>query len=78
MGAEDRHEFLKWATDSLYQRWQIGEERYQSDKLGFQGAPVEHAIEETLDNLIYLFMAKREKDFMLERIAQQVRELKGL
>ena len=55
----DRQEFLVWAESSLFKRWVLGDERYESCTLGFQGDPLDHAIEEALDLVLYLWIAKR-------------------
>lgn len=59
MKAEDREEFLGWAEQALSARWQLGADLYHSDVRGFQGDPIDHAIEEALDLVLYLFMTKR-------------------
>ena len=61
MGVGDKSVFLAEVRDSLYKRWEVGREKYRSDIHGFQGDPLEHAWEETLDQLFYIYMARRER-----------------
>ena len=70
----DQTEFRHWSDISLSARWELGREKYQSDVKGFQGDPIDHAIEECLDQLIYLFMAKRrhsELRYALEKAREE-------
>ena len=62
MKPEDRNEFLDWVAAALNERWELGRERYQSDRLGFQGDPLNQATEEALDQVYYLWVAKRQRD----------------
>jgi trimethylamine:corrinoid methyltransferase-like protein len=59
MEQKDAIEFGQWVEDGLNARWQIGMERYESHIKGFQGNPLDHAIEEALDQLLYLWIEKR-------------------
>ena len=59
MGAEQMGEYLLWLQSVAPERWEKGREKYESDRLGFQGDPVEHAIEEWLDMGVYLFYTQR-------------------
>lgn len=58
----DYDQFLEWVDTNTLNRWQLGQERYLSDVKGFQGDPIDHAIEETFDSLLYLWIAKRRQD----------------
>lgn len=62
MGPKDRAEFLAWTNQELESRWQVGNERYQSEANGFQGDPFEHLGEELLDALLYWYWEKRRRD----------------
>jgi hypothetical protein len=59
MSGEDRLDFLQWVEDGLNREWEKGQEKYQSHILGFQGTPLDHAIEEALNILCYLWIEKR-------------------
>ena len=61
MAVVDKYEFLDWAGRALKDRWDLGDERYNSSKQGFQGNPTDHAIEEALDLLVYLWIQKRKE-----------------
>lgn len=61
MGTEDRLDFLQWVEDGLNHEWEKGRHKYHSDALGFQGNPLDHAIEEALNLLCYLWMEKRKQ-----------------
>ena len=50
---------MEWIDTNTVERWNLGRQRYQSDIKGFQGDPIDHAIEEGFDMLLYLFIAKR-------------------
>lgn len=50
-----------WIADAVFERLRIGRERYRSDRLGFQGDPLEQAIEEWLDEGVYLFWERRRR-----------------
>ena len=60
----------------------ITRERYQqgSNRFGdrFQGDPIDHAVEEGVDSLFYLEMARRERANLIERIEMLEYELKEL
>ncbi len=56
LDTETRNTFLEWVYDSNKERNALGRERYGDT---FQGDPLEHAIEEALDLLFYLWAAKR-------------------
>jgi len=62
----DYDQFLEWVDTNTLDRWQLGKERYQSDIKGFQGDPLDHAIEEMFDALLYLWIAKRRQDGALD------------
>ena len=59
MTANERQDYLNWLEDTALDRWLGGEIKYHSDILGFQGDPLEHAIEEAFDILCYLWYLKR-------------------
>ena len=60
----------------------ITRERYQqgSNRFGdrFQGDPIDHAVEEGVDSLFYLEMARRERANLIERIEMLMNENKQL
>lgn len=62
MTIADYDQFLEWVDTNTLNRWNLGKERYQSDVKGFQGDPIDHAIEEMFDGLLYLWMAKRRQE----------------
>lgn len=51
-----RWDFVEWAIRAIDKRVAVGVERYGDE---FQGDPLDHAIEEALDLLFYLWVAKR-------------------
>ena len=61
MEPKDQMEFMACLDISLRSRWERGEAKYDSALQGFQGNPLDHAIEEALDLVLYLWMAKRQK-----------------
>jgi hypothetical protein len=62
MEEPDRVNFISWADAELNARWLLGDQRYNSSHTGFKGNPIDHAIEEALDLLVYLWIAKRRED----------------
>ena len=52
----DRNDFLIEVGKSLAARQQVGERTYGNE---FQGEPLDHAWEELLDALFYVWIAKR-------------------
>ena len=42
-------------------RWELGRERYHKKSINFQGSPTDHAIEEALDLLVYLWVMRRRR-----------------
>jgi hypothetical protein len=61
----DRVEFLSWSIEQLNARWKLGDERYNSSETGFRGDPLDHAIEEALDLVVYLWVEKRKREIAL-------------
>ena len=59
MRGKDKDEFKEWLDVSINQRLAIGEAKYHSSEHGFHGEPLDHAIEEALDLIFYLYMEKR-------------------
>ena len=53
--------FRKWTDDSVAARWELGRERYHKKSINFQGPPTDHAIEEALDLLVYLWVMRRRR-----------------
>lgn len=51
-----RESFTDWADEQMRKRAKLGHERYGDI---FQGDPIDQAIEECLDQLFYLWVAKR-------------------
>ena len=62
MDDDAKDEFRRWADGNLRERWTLGDKRYNSSAFGFQGDPLDHAIEEAFDLLLYLWMQKRKED----------------
>ena len=69
----DKNIFLQEIRSSLSERWRMGSEKYQSEVKGFQGSPLQHAIEESLDLPLYLFYTKR----YLEQLEDLLRWVAG-
>ena len=59
--AEERA-FRSWTDEGVAGRWELGRERYHRESIDFKGLPVAHAIEEALDLLVYLWVAKLRRD----------------
>ena len=59
MGWEDLAQLQQWVKEGVERRWRVGEERYHSNVLGFQGQPMAHLVEELMDALVYLFAEMR-------------------
>ena len=68
MESADRIDFINWAINNLNGRWDKGDDKYDSGQTGFKGDPIDHAIEEALDLLVYLWVAKSEKLYREEKI----------
>lgn len=61
MQQQDAEEFFAWVTAGINQRWLKGMETYESHLSGFKGNPIDHAIEEVLDLVLYLWIEKRKQ-----------------
>ena len=61
MGRWERNDFIEWLDDTAKARWEKGRVKYHSDELGFQGQPLDHAIEEAFDLLVYLWYTRRQR-----------------
>ena len=59
MGTNDNNILLNLIKSELEDRLELGRLHYQSDIKGFQGDPLDRAIEEALDLIIYLFKEKQ-------------------
>lgn len=59
---KDFNEFIEWIGKLAAQRQNLGIEHYEADVKGFQGNPLDHAIEEAFDLLLYLFYERRNRD----------------
>ena len=55
----ERQEFIQGLVTELTARWDFGERKYESARLGFQGDPVRHGLEEILDAFFYSYYARR-------------------
>ena len=60
MTETDKDRYYRWVQNNLEKRWKLGEEKYDLPN-GFQGDPLDHAIEEAFDLLVYLFYQKRKQ-----------------
>ena len=58
-------EFFDWVRDNQRKRMEEGLSKYKSEELGFQGDPLEHALEEILDALFYIYYAMRQRNSLL-------------
>ena len=58
----ERRAFREWTDAEVAGRWELGRERYHRESIDFKGLPNPHAIEEALDLLVYLWVAKRRRD----------------
>jgi hypothetical protein len=56
LDAQERTAFLKWVVDSLLNRQEAGRKEHGDT---FHGNPLDHAIEEQLDAIFYLWEEKR-------------------
>ena len=65
VGTMQRVDFADEVIIALKQRAKEGERKYKSSSIGFQGDPLQHAWEEALDALFYIWYAKRERDSLL-------------
>ena len=57
----EKEEYLDWVASQMDSRWEMGDLKYNSSVLGFQGDPLQHAIEEALDLLCYLWYIQRKE-----------------
>ena len=55
---QERKEFIVAVIEDLAKRQAVGVERFGTE---FQGDPIEHAWEELLDGLYYLWKARKER-----------------
>lgn len=69
VGSVQRTDFPYDVHIALKKRAEDGERKYKSSSVGFQGDPLEHAWEEALDALFYIWYAKRERNDLLERLS---------
>ena len=68
----EKEEFIQGLVTELTARWEFGNDKYESARLGFQGDPVRHGLEEILDAFFYSYYARR---YVLS-LEAEVRELK--
>ena len=68
----EKKEFIQGLVAELTDRWEFGDDKYESSRLGFRGDPVRHGLEEILDAFFYSFYARR----LVEALEQEIRELK--
>ena len=61
MGDKERTDFIQWITESANRRWIVGDNKYHSSALGFQGDPLNHLIEELQDALLYAYYLRRQR-----------------
>ncbi len=59
---KDKIKYENWLDENISKRWKLGEERYNSHIDGFQGNPLDRAIEEAFDLLFYLWEEKRKQE----------------
>lgn len=52
-------DYYAWVAGALRERAALGRRRYGQT---FQGDPLDHAVEETLDLLFYLYQMRRQRD----------------
>ena len=62
MDWEAREEVLASVQKRFAARWEKGRTKYRSDLFGFQGDPLEHALEEAYDLVIYLEYLVRQRN----------------
>lgn len=75
---QDRIEFIDWVESEINKRLDEGERKYASSRHGFQGDPLQHAREELLDGLFYVFYAMREREELIRsniRLSNEVEQL---
>ena len=58
MSKESKDNLVVWTINTLKDRLLVGEEKYNSETKGFRGDPLDHAIEEAFDIMVYLYFAK--------------------
>lgn len=60
MDSKAQKEIILEIVTRLTERLAIGQHKYQSHKIGFQGSPLVHLEAELYDAIIYLEMLKRQ------------------
>ena len=55
----DPEDFIEHISKKARARLELGEQRYKSSKLGFQGVPLPHLEEEMYDALFYIWMDRQ-------------------
>ena len=68
----EKREYIQGLVTELTARWEFGDDKYESSRLGFRGDPIRHGLEEILDAFFYSFYARR----MVLALEEEIRELK--
>ena len=58
MSKESKDNLVTWTINTLKDRLLVGEQKYNSEAEGFRGDPLDHAIEEAFDIMVYLYFTK--------------------
>ena len=77
----EQQDFAEWASIKIRERAIFGEKKYHSSLMGFQGDPLIQLTQEAFDSLFYSWMAEKEREYHLERIAELERfneQLRGI
>ncbi len=64
---EEIHEFVVFTAETVSDAVNRGKESYPNDT--FEGDPIDQAIQENIDQLFYLFYAKRRHEAMLKALS---------
>ena len=72
LGHEEQLDYRSWVSKEICNRLNKGETEYKSSVHGFQGDPLQHASEELLDGLFYVYYAMRERDALRDRIKELI------
>ena len=78
LGQLEQQDYIDWVHLEITKRLDEGERKYNSSETGFKGDPLQHAREELLDGLFYVYYAMRERDALLDEIDHLKNVIAGL